>query len=111
MAKVNKTEKIRQALEKNPNSNVKELAEKIGISTNAVYKVRRKMAAETGEAPTLQGRRGGGEVTVNLEGKRLDKVSFVPATTPIGSPLLAQVAVIERIGVDRVKIILGLLES
>ena len=98
MAKVNKTEKIRQALEKNPNSNVKELAEKIGISVSAVYTVRKKMAAETGEAPTLQG-------------KRLDKVSFVPATTPIGSPLLAQVAVIERIGVDRVKIILGLLES
>jgi hypothetical protein len=128
MAKLSKTEKIRRALKKNPDANPKELAEKIGIHSSAVYTARKKLAAENGEAPKPWARRRKkarvDENVVFLKATAPDKFKSVerPATVTMssgtnvlipshGPPLVSQVAAIEAIGPDRVRAILGLLES
>lgn len=124
MAKLSKTARVRRALKKNPDANARELAEKIGIHSSAVYTTRKKMAAENGEAPKKRGRpRRLAAVAEPVTFKATDRPTAATVTVSsdtnmqIAPPerrrtsLVAQVAMLEGMGVDRVRAILAIMDS
>ncbi len=101
MKRVSKTEKVRRAFTKNPNANPQEVAAKLGVHSSICYKMRKQLATDEGPKPA---RRKVARESVTFVRRDAD-------TRPTRSPLASQVMQIESIGVERVKAILGLLES
>ena len=105
-AKLSKNEKIRRALKKDPDLDVKALAEKVGCKPTTVYQQRRNIRATNGTYTPWRYRKR----------NKPDAVTFQPAAeTPTRQPrrasFAAQVGLLETMGVERVELILKLLRS